>query len=126
MYIAVIVIVIITAAIIAYRAFHATERYSLKDFFSVQFVVKSDDSNAAQINAAYTELKNRLKNIAITYYDTKTAAGKQAIQKFGIKTFPDIRVLKNGVSITKYEKKTYTVDDLKGWILGKVPNAKWT
>lgn len=123
MYIAVIVIVLITAAILAYRAFHATERYS--STYIVQFISSVDDKTGHDVYSAFTATKSKLKNVVVKYIDRGSQIAQDPIKKFGIKTFPDIRVLKDGESITKYEKKTYGVDEVKGWILGKVPDATW-
>lgn len=112
---AAVVIVLVMAAV----AFFRPSREHYASGYKVQMIVKPP-VDPAQI-AAYDELRKRMSGIDIGQYSTTTPEGKAAIAKFGITTYPDMRVLKDGQNVTKFENRPWTADNLKSWIMGKVP-----
>lgn len=88
-----------------------------------QLVLTRDDSEAN--HPEWLQLKAGIRGISFQAYSELHPQGRASVREFGIVTFPDLRVVNDGASVTAFKQYPWTLDDMKDWLMGHVPRLTW-
>jgi hypothetical protein len=93
------------------------------DGYRVQMTIAASGVGDSE-NKAYEELRTRLagKNVDVGQYDKNTPEGRDVVSRFGVRSFPDLRLLKGADTVAVF--RPWTGAALMAWTMREIAESE--